>query len=245
MDKTLYKTFFELQNNHWWFKVKKKIVINHISLFFAKKSKKNVNVLDIGCGSGLMLKALKRFGKLYGMDASNDAINFSRTLKAGVIKKGSLPKNLPFSKESFDLIIALDVIEHIEEDGKALNSINFLMKKNGILVLTVPALMSLWSQFDEVNHHKRRYRKSELTHKLKAANFQILRISYFNFFLFPMIYIYRKATVFLKKEEVSDLKMPSKTINFILEKIFLIESYFLSVVNFPIGVSIIAVVKKK
>lgn len=245
MDKPLYKTFFELQNNHWWFKIKKKIVINHISLYFAKKSKKNVNILDIGCGSGLMLKALKPFGKIYGMDASNDAINFSRTLNTGVIKKGSLPNNLPFSKESFDLIVALDVIEHIEEDGEALNSINYLMKKNGILVLTVPALMSLWSKFDEVNHHKRRYRKSELSHKIKAANFQILRISYFNSFLLPMIYIYRKATVFLKKDEVSDLKMPSKIINFILEKIFLIESYFLRVVNFPIGVSIIAVVKKK
>ena len=245
MDKVLYKTFFDLQNNHWWFKTKKKIVTSQISLYFAKKSKKNVNILDIGCGSGLMLNVLKEFGKVSGMDASNDAINFSRTLNAGIIKKGSLPKNVPFVKKSFDLILALDVIEHIEEDCEALNSINYLMKKNGILVLTVPALMSLWSKFDEVNHHKRRYRKSELTAKLKAANFQILRITYFNSFLFPMIYFYRKANVFLKKEEVSDLKMPSQTINFILEKIFLIESYFLSVVNFPIGVSIIAVVKKK
>ena len=145
----------------------------------------------------------------------------------------------------FDVVVSCHVIEHIEKDGEALNSIKYLMKKNGILVLTVPALMSLWSKFDEVNHHKRRYRKSELSHKIKAANFQILRISYFNSFLLPMIYIYRKATVFLKKEEVSDLKMPGKIINFILEKIFLIESYFLRVVNFPIGVSIIAVVKKK
>ena len=248
MDQTLYETFFILQKKHWWFKTKKKIIIDHVSRFFAKKESLNYKkqkILDIGCGSGLMLESLRSFGNVYGMDASINAIKFSKTLHNGVIKKGHLPERLPFAQSFFNLIVALDVIEHVDQDQAALISINKIMKRKGVLILTVPALMSLWSKFDEINHHKRRYIKSDLIQKLEQANFNILKISYYNFFLFPLIFIYRKVEQFNGKEETSDLYMPNKFLNCFFEKIFLSESFFLKYLNFPIGVSIIAVVEKK
>ena len=254
MENILYETFFALQNKHWWFRTKKKIIIDLILRYFAKTryfakkerlSRMPLRILDIGCGSGLMLKSLRDFGDVYGMDASSSAIKFSKTLHNGTIKKGLLPWQIPFQEDFFDLIVALDVIEHVDEDQEALISINNLMKKEGLLILTVPALMSLWSKFDEINHHKRRYIKSDLIQKLDRANFKVLKISYYNFFLLPFIFIFRKIEIWIGREVTSDLNMPNKFVNYVFEKIFLSERFFLKYLNFPIGVSIIAVVEKK
>ena len=238
----MYKIFYEIQKTHWWFVVKKIIILEQIKKYFNKSE--NSKILDIGCGSGLMLNSLNQFGKTYGMDNSVEAVKFSKEIYNGEVRIGNLPTDLPYSVKIFDLIIALDVIEHIECDIESLEAINSLLKSDGMAIITVPAYMFLWSSFDDINEHKRRYTLNELKNKLIKANFKIVKISYYNTILFPIIYVIRKMSVILKKDPWSDLKKPNKIINYVLTKIFEIEKYLLREINFPFGVSIIAIVKK-
>lgn len=243
MNKDLYRMFFEIQKKHWWFVAKKEIVLDFINKYLPEK--RNLRILDIGCGSGLMLNSLESYGQVSGMDMSDDAISFSKEIFSGKVEKGFLPANIPYSKNNFDLVIALDVIEHINEDIEALKNIRTHMVEGGKAIITVPACMMLWSKHDVVNEHKRRYDLKELKSKLVESGFIIEKLSYFNTFLFLPVLIIRTLNNVLKREENSDLDMPSRPVNFILYTIFSLEKYVLRICNLPsFGVSLIAVVRK-
>jgi len=238
----MYRIFFQIQKNHWWFATKKNIILDTI-LRNTHLSKTN-KVLDIGCGSGLMLTTLNDIGSTSGMDMSDEAVAFSSEIFSGPIKKGSLPYDIPFPNDYFSLITVLDIIEHIDDDVASLKTIRALLNDHGKAVITVPAHMYLWSHFDELNEHKRRYTLEELSQKLLQVGFQIEKISYYNSLLFPLVYIVRKLNNLLGRHGASDLNMPSLFINSILKTIFGIEKFILRYYNMPFGVSILAVVKK-
>ena len=242
MNIEMYRIFFQIQRKHWWFATKRDIVLDTI-VRHIKLLQSDV-ILDIGCGSGLMLNPLERIGNVSGMDMSDEAIQFSSEIFSGTIKKGSLPNDAPYPKNSFSLVTALDVIEHIDDDLASLASIKDLLRENGKAIITVPAYMSLWSHFDELNEHKRRYTRSELHRKLLDAGFVIEKISYYNTLLFPAVYFVRKLNNLLGRDGSSDIDMPSPAINSILKSIFGLEKFILRYCNMPFGVSILAVVKK-
>jgi 2-polyprenyl-3-methyl-5-hydroxy-6-metoxy-1,4-benzoquinol methylase len=221
---------------------KKKIVLDMIDRYLTKKD--NIRILDIGCGSGLMLNALEEKGQTYGLDMSNDAIRFSKEIFTGEVRKGLLPDEISYEENFFDLITALDVIEHVDRDVDALEVIHSRLAMGGKAVITVPAYMFLWTSFDVANEHKRRYTLKELNVKLIQAGFSVEKISYYNTLLFPPVLVVRMLNNLLNRDGASDVDMPSKLINFILMKIFGFEKYILRFVNFPFGVSILAVVRK-
>ena len=242
MNINMYRIFFEIQKKHWWFITKKKIVLDMIDRYLTKKD--NIRILDIGCGSGLMLNALEEKGQTYGLDMSNDAIRFSKEIFTGEVRKGLLPDEISYEENFFDLITALDVIEHVDRDVDALEVIHSRLATGGKAVITVPAYMFLWTSFDVANEHKRRYTLKELNVKLIQAGFSVEKISYYNTLLFPPVLVVRMLNNLLNRDGSSDVDMPSKLINFILMKIFGFEKYILRFVNFPFGVSILAVVRK-
>jgi SAM-dependent methyltransferase len=243
VDNSYYRIFFEVQKKHWWFVAKKKIVLDMIRRFVPARDGLH-RILDIGCGSGLMLNALEQMGETSGMDMSDEAIGFSREIFSGTVKKGFLPDNVPYDNEHFSLVTALDVIEHVEDDRAALKAIRARVAPGGQAIITVPACMFLWSEHDVLNEHQRRYTRSELREKLIEAGFTIEKISYFNTFLFPAIGLVRVINNILKRKGGSDVDLPSPPVNYILEKIFSAEEFFLRFMNFPIGVSVLAVVRK-
>ena len=242
MNKEFYRKFFEVQKKHWWFVSKKKIVLDFIDRYVPTND--NHKILDIGCGSGLMLNALEQIGDTYGMDMSDDAINFSKEIFSGTVKKGMLPDNIPYDEEYFSLVVALDVIEHVDDDRASLTAIRSHIAEGGQAVISVPACMFLWSEHDVLNEHKRRYTLEVLKGKLIDAGFTIEKISYFNTFLFPLISLVRMMNNLLKRKGASEIDLPHPAINYIVEKIFSLEKYFLRIMNFPIGVSVLAVVRK-
>ena len=242
MNINMYRMFFEVQKKHWWFVTKKEIVIDTIAKHFNKHA--DVKVLDIGCGSGLMLNALENVGQTFGMDMSDDAINFSKEIFSGKVEQGFLPDQIPYAENYFDLITALDVIEHVDEDVNSLKAIRAHLVADGKAVITVPAYMFLWSKFDEMNEHKRRYTLTELNTKLVQAGFTVEKISYYNTLLFPVVFVVRMLNNLFKRDGSSDVDMPKATLNFVLKKIYGIEKYLLRFINLPFGVSILAVVKK-
>jgi SAM-dependent methyltransferase len=155
-----------------------------------------------------------------------------------------LPNQIPYAENYFDLITALDVIEHVDEDVDSLKAIRTRLVADGKAVITVPAYMFLWSKFDEMNEHKRRYTLTELNEKLVQAGFVVEKISYYNTLLFPVVFVIRMLNNLLKLDGSSDVNMPNAPLNFVLKKIFGIEKYLLKFINLPFGVSILAVVKK-
>ncbi len=238
----MYRTFFKIQKSHWWFVTKKKIVLDVINRY--AENIFEPKILDIGCGSGLMLNALQNIGPTFGMDMSDDAISFSKEIFDGRVEKGALPHAIPYEKNFFDIITALDVIEHIDQDTESLVAIRSLLVEHWKAIITVPAYMFLWSSFDELNEHKRRYTLAEMQRKLVQAGFTIEKITYYNTLLFPVVWAVRTLNNLLRRDGASDVDMPSKVLNSILKIIFGIERILIRHLNFPFGVSILAVVTK-
>lgn len=242
MNIDMYRIFFKIQKKHWWFVTKKKIVLETLDRYVIKKD--GFRVLDIGCGSGLMLNALENIGQTYGMDMSEEAINFSKEIFSGKVMKGLLPDHIPYDENFFDLITALDVIEHVDRDVDSLKAIRSRLVADGKAIITVPAYMFLWSSFDEVNEHKRRYTRDQLNAKLVQAGFTVEKISYYNTLLFPVVWVVRTLNNVLKRNGASDIDMPNDILNSLLCVIFGFEKFLLKYFNLPFGVSILAVVRK-
>lgn len=243
MNKNLYEIFFYIQKKHWWFVARKEIILDFITRYLPNN--KNPKILDIGCGSGYMLNTLELIGQVSGMDMSDDAIRFSKEIFSGEVMKGFLPANIPYPENNFDIIVALDVIEHVDDDVGALINLRAHMREGGKIIITVPANMYLWSEHDVINEHKRRYSLEELKTKLVASGFHIERISYYNTFLFPLVLAVRTINNLFKRKAESDMEMPNSLLNFFLKNIFSFEKYLLRFMNFnSFGVSIITVARK-
>lgn len=250
MEKAMYDEMRQQQDSHWWYCARKEIVLDVAEKIAGLKCSDSCPViLDAGCGMGVILDKLVDYGDTYGMDMDAKAVSYCRdNYKAenpsAHIKQGSLPENIPFAEGSFDMIFALDVLEHIEDDNAAVKAIAKLLKKDGKLILTVPALMSLWSGHDVLNRHFRRYNKKELVKVIQDAGLKIIKCSYYDSFLFLPAFMVRKIKNLLKINS-SDISMTSKgkVINTILMKIFAGEKCFLRKHGFPVGVSLILVAK--
>lgn len=247
MEKSQYDELKKMQKTHWWFRGKQEIVMDIYSRYC--KVAPDAKVLDAGCGMGLMLETLGEISEVYGMDIEKEAVEYCRKSFDGVYAQkhiccGSLPDNIPFS-EDFDTVIALDVLEHIGDDKKAISCIYNMLVEGGTLLITVPALMCMWSGNDELNHHYRRYDKHELESKIRGAGFIIEKSSYYNSLLFLPAYLIRKIKNMCHIVS-SDISLSTKDniMNRILKKIFASEKIILRKSNFPIGVSLIMVARK-
>ncbi len=239
MQKYLYKDLYELEEKHWWHEAKRNLVNFFLSHYLNKKSK----ILDVGCGTGRNIESFSRFGEVWGIDYASEAITFCKQRGLKRVVRGSLEK-IPFLKNSFDCITALDVLEHVD-DQKALKEIIRVLKPEGLLIITVPAYPRLWSRWDEVLQHKRRYTKSSLKKLLKGNGFKIIKISYVHSFLIlPTIIIRAFKNLFYKNYYPSDFKLSSKIINFLLYNISQIEKIFIISSSLPFGTSLVAVAKK-
>ncbi|MGE5474763.1 MAG: class I SAM-dependent methyltransferase [Ignavibacteriales bacterium] len=245
MERYLYQEMYEQQNKHWWFIGRTRIILSMIDKYLMKNREKPIKILDIGCGTGKILKEISSYGEAYGMDSSEEAIDFCKQYSIENVKKGFLPEENPYLGELFDIILALDVLEHIDDDGKVLKCIYDMLSEDGIGIITVPAFMFLWSKHDELNHHKRRYLLTELDNKLREAGLKVQKISYFNFILFlPVVIVRMLGKIMARKSNKSDLTYSNSFFNLIFKEMFSFERHLLSCFNLPFGVSIIAIVNK-
>lgn len=229
---------------HWWFRGRREIIFSTLKNFI----KEPINsILDIGSGTGKNTEQLKKIfnSEVMGLENSDEAINIS-SKKYNWLKiiKGNFPEDLPDKK--FDLITFLDCLEHIPDDIFSLKEANNALNKDGYLFITVPAFQFLWTEHDALAHHIRRYTKKDLENKLISSGFKIVKISYFNFFLFTPIAAIRQLKKFFKiKTNSSDFFNLPPFLNSLLSWFFGLESKFLRFLNFPFGVSLLALAKKE
>jgi SAM-dependent methyltransferase len=231
----------KVESFHWWFVVRRKLLKSILSSIHISK---NCLTLDIGCGAGSNLKVLSSAGlHAIGLDQSIFALTLVRRKGEFPLLAGDL-NNLPFKAKSVGLIVAMDVFEHLDDDAHGIRESYRVLNNGGILILTVPAFKSLWGIQDVVTGHKRRYSKKEITNELKKLGFDVLKSSYFNFFLFFLILIARRMIRLLGLKIESENEVNSPLINFFLKAIFSLEIYALNFVSFPFGVSIFCIVQK-
>lgn len=245
MENSLYSEYDLLEDKYWWFVGRRKIIRAVMSGFLDQRQQ-NKKILDIGCGTGGMFSVLKEFGEVSGMDMSLYAIKRAQEKTGIKVERGILSEKIPFPAKSFDVVTAFDLLEHIDDDLSALKSVSQLLKPKGLFIMTVPAYKFLWSEHDEINHHKRRYAKAEVKKKLCLSGFTVLKSSYFNLLLLPIIVLIR---TWKKRRGAisgkSDFKRLPKTVNNFLQYVFSIERFGLRFFSYPAGTSIIAVAIKK
>jgi SAM-dependent methyltransferase len=192
-----------------------------------------------------MFESLSRYGEVTGVDADPQAVEFCRQRGLTRVSQAEVP--LPFEDASFDLITALDVIEHMDDDLGAMVEIHRLLRPAGRVLVTVPAFQALWGAQDEISNHRRRYRAPQLQERIRAAGLVPERTTYFNTLLFPPIAAVRLARRLLPRrgEPHSDFEMTDAEgrTNQALTRVFGSESNLLARGDLPFGVSIACLAK--
>ena len=228
----------DLEDTHWWYAARRKIICQTVKGFVANNS----DVLDFGSGSGGIAKALSADGyKVVAADVSAEALAACRDAGLDTV---DLETAWPAAK-SADCILACDVLEHVEEDVALLQKLRVALRPNGLLIATVPAYDFLWSGEDYISDHVRRYKRSLLQRRVREAGFSIERSSYFNTLLLPLItaVLFYKRLFRPREMYVSDVKPLPPWQNKILYTIFSAERFILPRWDFPLGASLLVVAR--
>jgi ubiquinone/menaquinone biosynthesis C-methylase UbiE len=233
---------FLMEKNHWWFFSKRRFVKLLMEKYVIKQ--KDLTILDAGCGTGVMLSELSSYGKAIGFDISDGAIKNCKKRDISNVNLARAEK-LPFKDGTFDLIVALDVIEHLDSDLLALREFKRICKKDGFLLITVPAFKFLWSTHDEVLDHKRRYTREELDGKLRSSGFRVIRSTYLYFILFPFITVAKVSDRWFRKRAETEIGEFSRPVNDFMKKLLSVEAFLIKRVNFPFGSSVLSLAKRE
>ncbi len=200
-------------------------------------------ILDAGCGTGWNLQELSVFGDTYGVDLSPLAVITTRR-RGGRVTQGNL-LGLPYASSSFDVVTSFDVLYHawVVDDAQAVRELARVLKPGGLMLVKVPALRILWGAHDEAVHSRHRYTRSELEQLLEGAGLQLVRSTYANSLLFPVLLTRRFLDRALNRHGSDVSLLPP-----LLEKLFggllSIEASLLGAMNLPIGASVFAVARK-
>lgn len=236
----MYAEMADLERRHWWFQGRRAIVLDVL-----KRASQRGRVLDIGLGTGYNAKVLLEKGySVDGVEPASEGLAFARKIAPGAhIIQAPFPSD-QIPAATYDVAIMTDVLEHLEDDAAAARELVRVLKPGGKALLTVPALPFLWTPHDERAHHFRRYTKAELQSVLSNAGLTVEFLSYYNFFLFPLIASARLLGAVLPKSNKSDFDKTPKLLNGVLAALFSAEKYPLRWIRFPVGVSLIALVRK-
>ena len=240
MEPDTYQMMRQIEDEHWWFVARRKIIgalLDRLDLTVPAK------ILEVGCGTGGNIALLKRFGPVTCIELDEVALKIARARKLAPVLYGKLPDEIPEFSGKFDVIALFDVLEHVEDDGASLQALSSMLNPGGRFIITVPAFKFLWSQHDDDNHHKRRYRRRDLVNLAQACGLAIDYVSYFNFWLFPptaCVRLIRKAVPY--RESWQDMRKPNAFINRALQFLFSSERHVVGKLTLPFGVSLVAVV---
>jgi SAM-dependent methyltransferase len=242
MERVVYQQMAELDDRHWWYRARRKILADLIRR--EARPPANAEILEIGCGTGHNLAMLGEFGHVDGLELDEEARALSEKRLGRKVMSSPLPELAEVPDRHYDLIGAFDVIEHIEDDKAALASIATKLKPGGKFVMAVPAHQWMWSAHDVVNHHKRRYSRRALEALIEGSPLKLVKIGYFNSLLFPLAVAERAASK-LRGKDNADVTLPPALLNAALEKVFGIERHLVGRLPLPPGLSLFAVASAK
>ena len=242
MKKEYYQQYYQWVKTHWWFRARRKIILNILKQFKLKKS--SLSILNIGCADTLQdIQELFLSNRWFNLDIDYNTVVHSRSKTTFSIQGDA--QHLPFRDNSFHIVFLLDILEHINHDEIALQEATRVCRPSGHIIITVPAHRWLWGPQDEISQHYRRYQKKELIQLINKHSLTIKKLTYFNTFLFPFIAITRIFYKIKKPQTLrSDFELNNSFFNSLFYQIFCCEKFILTKLNFPFGTSLLSLCQK-
>jgi SAM-dependent methyltransferase len=240
MERAIYDQMRVLQQDHWWFAARREILTSEIERLGLPRP---AQILEAGCGPGGNLAMLQHFGEVCAIEPDEASRHYAAEHSGAEVRAGLLPQAAPDFGRAFDLVAALDVIEHVPDDAGAVARLGEYLRPGGYLIATVPAYAWMWSDHDAAHHHQRRYGLKAFRALFDKAGLRVRRASHFNTVLFPPIAAVRLAKNAAGKGGGDDA-MPGKTVNGVLRTLFGLERSLLRATDLPFGVSILVVAQR-
>lgn len=243
MRKDIYNDLHVHENTHWWHVYKRK-VLDILLRTYVSKQNGTLKILDAGCGTGGTLLFLQKYGNVVGVDSDKNALLYCKNLGIETVHEGDVER-LKY-KNQFDLVTLLEVLEHVDED-RCLNSVCVALKKGGKVLITVPAYQWMWSNWDVIIKHKKRYTQKDLEGALNRHGFRIIKTSYlYSFLVIPAFIIRTIKDYRYGKNYPSDFNsISSSIINNLMKIVCTLEFFFFRLFTIPFGLSVICVAQKK
>lgn len=239
MDETYGAAYAAMYRGHWWFRARRRVLLE--ALGTPPRHAAHRRVLDVGCGDGLFFSDLAAFGRVEGIEVEEALLDPAGPHRS-TIRITPLGQD-PRDREPHDLVVALDVMEHVEDDAAFAAGLFAATAPGGRLLLTVPAFEQLWDRHDEVNHHFRRYTPASLRARLEGAGFKldVCRC------VFPSLYGPKRAVAAHNRRrragqraEVDQLRMPPGWLNRLAESWLVAEDRLQRRLQLNVGSSVLA-----
>jgi SAM-dependent methyltransferase len=244
MQQHTYAIMREVEDTHWWFAGRRRILKGLLRQLVSESGVAGrPRILDVGCGTGANLELLGEFGDAEGVDVSPDALRFCRDRGLDKVHLGAA-EELPFEDQTFNIVTALDVVEHLDDDVAGLKEMYRVLKPGGRAMFFVPAFTFLWGVQDDISHHRRRYTLKQIKSAVSRAGFKVERGTYANITFFAPIFAGRILMKLTRIKPASENNINVSALNGFFGRVFGAESSVLNHMNLPFGVSAICIARR-
>ena len=236
-----YPILYQVEDTHWWYVGRRRIIQSLVEKI--STTLKTQRILDVGCGTGANLKMLAAYGKAEGVDISPQAVDFCHERGLDSVKLGAI-EQLPYENDSFELVTALDVIEHLDDDIAGLREMRRVLRPDGRILIFVPAFMFLWGVQDDVSNHRRRYTLPRLLKAVEEAGFAVEWSSYANISFFLPVLVVRSVMRWLGLRADTEYGINISLMNGPFSSLFAAERLVFKHGRLPFGVSAVCIARR-